>query len=41
LELLADAAQMFRDRRFRDYLRNQTDANGVYRAFADWPAIEK
>ena len=39
LELLADAAQMFRDRRFRDYLRNQTDATGVYRAFADWPAI--
>jgi PTS system nitrogen regulatory IIA component len=39
LELLADAAQMFRDRRFRDYLRNQSDATGVYRTFADWPAI--
>lgn len=39
LSLLADAARMFRDRQFRDYLRDQNDAAGVFRAFADWPAI--
>ena len=39
LQLLADAAQMFGDRRFRDHLRNQNDAASVVQAFADWPAI--
>ena len=39
LQLLADAARMFRDRHFRDYLRDQNDASGVYKAFSDWPAI--
>ena len=39
LQLLADAAQMFGDRRFRDHLRNQNDAASVCQAFADWPAI--
>jgi nitrogen PTS system EIIA component len=38
LQLLAEAAAMFSDRRFRDHLRNQDTAAGVYRAFADWPA---
>ncbi|MCX7175098.1 MAG: PTS sugar transporter subunit IIA [Proteobacteria bacterium] len=39
LQLLAEAAQMFADPRFREHLRNQDDAFDVYRAFADWPAI--
>lgn len=39
LQLLAEAAQMFGDRRFRDHLRQQNDAAGVYQAFVDWPAI--
>lgn len=39
LQLLAEAAQMFGNRRFRDHLRNQNDAASVYQAFADWPAI--
>ena len=39
LQLLAEAAQMFCDRRFREQLRQQTDVAGVIRAFADWPAI--
>jgi len=39
LQLLADAAQMFGDRRFRDHLRKQGDAASVVQAFADWPAI--
>jgi nitrogen PTS system EIIA component len=38
LQLLAEAAAMFSDRRFRDQLRNQDTAAGVYRTFADWPA---
>lgn len=41
LQLLAEAAQMFGDRRFRDHLRNQGDAAGVQQAFADWPAIAR
>ena len=39
LQLLAEAVQMFGDRRFRDHLRNQGDAAGVHQAFVDWPAI--
>jgi PTS system nitrogen regulatory IIA component len=39
LQMLAEAAQMFSDRRFRDRLRNQNDAAGVYSAFAHWPAV--
>lgn len=39
LQLLADAAQMFGDRRFRDHLRKQSDAASVVQAFADWPVI--
>jgi len=39
LQLLAEAAQMFSDRRFRDQLRNQNDAAAIRQAFADWPAI--
>lgn len=37
LQMLAEAAQMFDDRRFRDLLRSQRDAEGAYRVFADWP----
>jgi len=39
LQLLAEAAQIFSDRRFRDHLRNQQNAAAVHQAFADWPAI--
>jgi PTS system nitrogen regulatory IIA component len=39
LQTLAEAAQMFNDRRFRDHLRNQGDAEGVWRVFAEWPTI--
>lgn len=39
LQLLAEAAQMFKDRGFRDHLRVQSDAAGICRAFADWPII--
>jgi len=39
LELLAQAAEMFNDRRFCDHLRDQNDAVGVYQAFVQWPAI--
>lgn len=39
LQMLAQAAEMFNDRRFRDHLHKQTDAAGVYQAFADWPMI--
>ena len=39
LQLLAEAAQMFGDRRFRETLRLQGDAAAVQQAFADWPAI--
>jgi len=39
LQLLAEAAEMFNDRRFRDLLRRQSDAPGVQRAFAQWPAV--
>jgi PTS system nitrogen regulatory IIA component len=37
LQLLAEAAALFGDRRFREHLRNQDTAAGVYQAFADWP----
>lgn len=37
LHILAEAAQMFSDRRFREELRNCADADQVYRLFADWP----
>jgi nitrogen PTS system EIIA component len=36
LQLLAEAAQMFNDRRFLAYLRNQRTAADVWQAFADW-----
>ena len=39
LQLLAEAAQMFCDRRFRDHLRQQTDMAGLIQCFAAWPAI--
>ncbi len=39
LQMLAEAAQMFNDRRFRDLLREQRDAAGAYRVFADWSAV--
>ncbi len=39
LELLAQAAEMFNDRRFRDQLHKQTDVVDVYQAFVDWPMI--
>ncbi len=39
LQMLAEAAQMFSDRRFRDHLREQGDAEGIRKAFADWPRI--
>ena len=39
LQLLAEAAQMFADRHFRDHLREQNDAAGIYQAFVDWSAI--
>lgn len=41
LQLLAQAAEMFQDRQFREHLRDQGDAAGVYSAFVDWPAIAK
>ena len=37
LQILAEAAQMFSDRGFRERLRSQSEAGGVYRVFADWP----
>jgi PTS system nitrogen regulatory IIA component len=37
LQTLAEAAEMFKDRGFREHLRNQRDAAGVWQAFADWP----
>ena len=37
LQLLAQAAEMFNDRRFRDHLHQQADAQGVYQTFANWP----
>jgi len=37
LQTLAEAAEMFNDRRFRDHLRNQFSATSVYQAFVDWP----
>ena len=37
LHILAEAAQMFSDRRFREELRNCAGADQVYRLFADWP----
>lgn len=39
LQLLAEAAEMFNDRRFRDALRRRDDAAGVHRVFAQWPAV--
>jgi PTS system nitrogen regulatory IIA component len=36
LQLLANAAQLFGDRRFRDHIRAQTDAGAVLQAFTDW-----
>lgn len=39
LQLVAEAAQIFADRRFREHLRKQREAVGVYRAFVDWPVI--
>ncbi len=39
LQILAEAAQIFGDRRFREQLRHQGDAASVVRAFADWPAV--
>lgn len=38
LQLLAEIAQMFCDRHFRDQLREQTRAEDVLRAFAAWSA---
>jgi PTS system nitrogen regulatory IIA component len=38
LQTLAEAAEMFSDRQFRDHLRNQREAAQVWQAFADWPA---
>lgn len=39
LQLVAEAAQMFGDRRFRERLRKQSDVASAYRAFVDWPVI--
>lgn len=39
LELLAQAAEMFNERRFRDHLHHQSDAPSLYQALVDWPAI--
>jgi len=39
LQMLAQAAEMFNDRQFRDRLRHLTDAVDVYQAFIDWPTI--
>lgn len=39
LQMLAEAAQMLNDRRFRDRLHDQSDPAGVYQAFVDWPVI--
>jgi PTS system nitrogen regulatory IIA component len=36
LQLLAEVAQMFCDRSFREQLRMGVDAEGVCHAFADW-----
>jgi PTS system nitrogen regulatory IIA component len=37
LQLLAEAAQMFSDRRFREQIRTCVDVGGVRRLFANWP----
>lgn len=39
LQLLAEAAQMFADQNFREGLRKQGSAVGVYQTFVDWPVI--
>jgi PTS system nitrogen regulatory IIA component len=39
LQLVAEAAQMFGNRRFREYLRKQSEVVGAYQAFVDWPVI--
>lgn len=36
LQILAEIAQMFCDRSFREQLRMRVDAGGVYQLFADW-----
>lgn len=36
LQILAEAAEMFCDRRFLGYLRSRPDAAAVWQAFADW-----
>lgn len=38
LRLLAEVAQMFTDRHFREHLRRQSDVTSAWRAFADWQA---
>lgn len=38
LQLLAELAQMFGDRRFRATLRKQSDAAGAHQTFAYWSA---
>ena len=37
LQILAEVAQMFCDRGFRERIRNCVDASGVCRQFANWP----
>lgn len=39
LQMLAQAAEMFFERPFRDQLRSQNDAVGVLRAFSEWPRL--
>lgn len=39
LQLVAEAAQIFADRRFRERLRKQSEVAGAYQAFVDWPFI--
>jgi len=36
LKLLAEAAQMFSDRRFREYLHTCTDQRAVMQLFSSW-----
>jgi PTS system nitrogen regulatory IIA component len=37
LQILAEVAQLFVDRAFRERLRMCVDARAVYQLFADWP----
>jgi len=39
LQLVAEAAQLFSDRYFRERLRKQSEVAGAYQAFVDWPVI--